>query len=88
MSTVAASKRWHRPVFLGVSAALFFGVVVAAHEVMLPFVFAIIIAYVLTPLVSAAFFHASIPPWMCRVAASPASRAACTAIAERSPKAQ
>lgn len=53
MSTVAASRRWHRPVFLGVSAALFFGVVIAAHEVMVPFVFAIIIAYVLTPLVSA-----------------------------------
>ena len=35
-----------------------------------------------------AFFQASIPPWMWQAAAMPASCAACTAIAERSPKAQ
>ncbi len=35
-----------------------------------------------------AFFHASMPPAMCAVLARPASLAAATAIAERSPKAQ
>jgi predicted PurR-regulated permease PerM len=43
--------RWHRSVFLGCSAALLVAVVVAAREVMLPFVLALLIAYVLTPLV-------------------------------------
>jgi predicted PurR-regulated permease PerM len=43
-----------RPVFLGVSAAVAVAVMVAAHEVMLPFVLAIVIAYVLTPLVALA----------------------------------
>ena len=32
-----------------------------------------------------AFFHAAIPPCKCNAALSPASCAACTAIAERSP---
>ena len=44
--------RWRRPLFLGVSAFLSVCVVVAAHDVMLPFVLAILIAYVLTPLVA------------------------------------
>ena len=35
-----------------------------------------------------AFFHASIPPWMWHAEPRPASCAACTAIAERSPNAQ
>src|SRR5262245_41123 len=35
-----------------------------------------------------AFFQASMPPWMWQAELSPASCAACTAIAERSPKAQ
>ena len=35
-----------------------------------------------------AFFQASMPPWRWQALASPASCAACTAIAERSPKAQ
>src|SRR5206468_4205151 len=35
-----------------------------------------------------AFFHASMPPWMWHAVAMPASCAACTAMAERSPKAQ
>ena len=35
-----------------------------------------------------AFFQASIPPWMWHAEDNPASWAACTAIAERSPKAQ
>jgi predicted PurR-regulated permease PerM len=43
---------WRRPVFFGVSAALLVGVVVAASDVMLPFVLALLIAYVLTPLVA------------------------------------
>jgi predicted PurR-regulated permease PerM len=43
--------RWHRSVFLGCSAALLIAVVVAAREVMLPFILALLIAYVLTPLV-------------------------------------
>jgi predicted PurR-regulated permease PerM len=41
-----------RHVFLGVSALAAVAVIVAAHEVMLPFVLAIVIAYVLTPLVA------------------------------------
>jgi predicted PurR-regulated permease PerM len=42
-----------RAVFLVVSAAIFVAVVIAAREVMLPFILAIVIAYVLTPLVAA-----------------------------------
>lgn len=49
--SLARPIRWHRPLFLGLSAALFVAVVVAAREVMLPFVLALLIAYVLTPLV-------------------------------------
>jgi predicted PurR-regulated permease PerM len=44
--------RWRRPLFLGVSTLVAVTVVVAAHAVMLPFVLAILIAYVLTPLVA------------------------------------
>jgi predicted PurR-regulated permease PerM len=44
--------RHRRHVFLGVSAAVSVAVLVTAHEVMLPFVLAIVIAYVLTPLVA------------------------------------
>jgi predicted PurR-regulated permease PerM len=47
----AEPLRWQRSVFLGCSAALFVAAVVAAREVMLPFVLALLIAYVLTPLV-------------------------------------
>src|SRR5579859_1798962 len=43
-----------RHVFLGVSAAVAVAVMAVAHEVMLPFVLAIVIAYVLTPLVAMA----------------------------------
>ena len=35
-----------------------------------------------------AFVQAAMPPWMCRTEASPLSWAACTAMADRSPKAQ
>ncbi len=41
-----------RPIFLGVSALAVVTVVVAAREVLLPFVLALVIAYVLTPLVA------------------------------------
>jgi predicted PurR-regulated permease PerM len=44
--------RWRRPLFLGASALVAVTAVVVAHDVMLPFVLAILIAYVLTPLVA------------------------------------
>jgi predicted PurR-regulated permease PerM len=43
---------WKRRVFLGVSGAIAVAVMIAAHEVMLPFIMAAVIAYVLTPLVA------------------------------------
>jgi predicted PurR-regulated permease PerM len=43
--------RWRRPLFLGASAAFAVFVILAAHAVLLPFVLAAVIAYVLTPLV-------------------------------------
>jgi len=43
--------RWRRPLFLWSSAAIVVAVIVAASEVMLPFILAVVIAYVLTPLV-------------------------------------
>jgi predicted PurR-regulated permease PerM len=45
-----AARRRHT-IFLVVSAAIVIGVVVAAHSVLLPFVLALLIAYVLTPAV-------------------------------------
>lgn len=42
-------QRW---IFLGVTAALTLGVIIAAHDVLLPFVLAILIAYLLTPAVA------------------------------------
>jgi predicted PurR-regulated permease PerM len=45
------AKRRHT-IFLAVSAAIAVGVIVAAHSVLLPFVLALVIAYVLTPLVA------------------------------------
>jgi predicted PurR-regulated permease PerM len=46
--------RLRRQVFLGATATIAVAVMIAAHEVMLPFVMATLIAYVLTPLVAAA----------------------------------
>ena len=46
------APRWRRPLFLGTSALVSLSVVIAARDVMLPFVLAILIAYVLTPLVA------------------------------------
>jgi predicted PurR-regulated permease PerM len=45
-------RNWRRPVFFAISAALTIAVIVVANEVMLPFVLALLIAYVLTPLVA------------------------------------
>lgn len=45
--------RWRRPLFLWTSGAIAVAVMIAAREVMLPFILAIVIAYVLTPLVAA-----------------------------------
>jgi predicted PurR-regulated permease PerM len=45
------TERFRRHFFLGASAAIAAAVMIAAHEVMLPFVLAAVIAYVLTPLV-------------------------------------
>ena len=42
---------WRRRLFLGTSAAIAAAVMLVAHEVMLPFVLAALIAFVLTPLV-------------------------------------
>jgi predicted PurR-regulated permease PerM len=44
--------RWRRPLFLGAAGIFAVAVVIAAHAVMLPFVLALLIAYVLTPLVA------------------------------------
>ena len=46
------TSRWRRPVFLAASALVLVAVVVAARAVILPFVLAILIAYVLFPLVA------------------------------------
>ena len=45
--------RWGRPLFLWTSGAIAVAVLIAAREVILPFILAIVIAYVLTPLVAA-----------------------------------
>ena len=47
---VAARRR--QRIFLGVTALIALAVIVAAHSVLLPFVLALVIAYVLTPLVA------------------------------------
>ena len=49
-----AVSGWRRQLLLGLSAAIAIAVMVIAHDVMLPFVLAVVIAYVLTPLVAAA----------------------------------
>jgi predicted PurR-regulated permease PerM len=45
-------RAWRRPLLYGLSAAVAVAVVTLAHEVMLPFVLALVIAYVLAPLVA------------------------------------
>jgi predicted PurR-regulated permease PerM len=49
---VLVQRAWRRPLFYGLTAAVVVTVVAVAHEVMLPFVLALVIAYVLAPLVS------------------------------------
>ena len=44
-------KKWRKPLLLAISAVVVVGVMVLAHEVMAPFVMALVIAYVLTPAV-------------------------------------
>jgi predicted PurR-regulated permease PerM len=44
--------RWHKPIFLGITAAALVVVVALAHTVMTPFVMALVIAYLLTPAVT------------------------------------
>jgi predicted PurR-regulated permease PerM len=46
------AKRWQRPLFFAVTFLIVVAVIVAAEAVMLPFVLALVIAYVLTPLVA------------------------------------
>ncbi len=43
---------WRRPLFLWTSAAIAVAVMIAARDVMLPFILALLLAYVLTPLVA------------------------------------
>ena len=54
MRAPASPTRRRRRVLLAVTAALAVLVIALAHDVMLPFVLAVVIAYVLTPLVQAA----------------------------------
>ncbi len=54
MSAPSIPHARRRTVFLALCAAIAIAVMIAAHEVMLPFVVALVLAYVLTPLVSAA----------------------------------
>jgi predicted PurR-regulated permease PerM len=51
MSGASLPPRRRRSVFLAVSGAVAVAVMIAAREVMLPFVLAVVLAYVLTPLV-------------------------------------
>ena len=48
---VLVPKKWRKPLLLAISAVVVVGVMVLAHEVMAPFVMALVIAYVLTPAV-------------------------------------
>jgi predicted PurR-regulated permease PerM len=52
MSPTPPAKRWRRPVFLAISAAVAVTVILLAHAVLLPFVMALVIAYVLAPAVT------------------------------------
>jgi predicted PurR-regulated permease PerM len=47
-----SGQRWRRPLFLSLSAIVAVAVIIAARDVMLPFILALVIAYVLTPLVA------------------------------------
>ena len=45
-------KKWRKPALLTLTAALVITVIALAHEVMFPFVMALVLAYVLTPAVA------------------------------------
>lgn len=49
---VLVPKKWRKPLLLAITAVVVVAVMVLAHEVMAPFVMALVIAYVLTPAVS------------------------------------
>jgi predicted PurR-regulated permease PerM len=51
---ITIEKRWRRPLFVGASAVVALAVMTASGEVMLPFILAVVIAYVLTPIVARA----------------------------------
>ena len=48
---LAQAKRRHA-IFVGVTAAIALAVIIAANSILLPFILALVIAYVLTPLVA------------------------------------
>src|ERR1035437_5472405 len=50
--TTLLPKKWRKPVLLTVTAAVVITVIALAHEVMFPFVMALVLAYVLTPAVA------------------------------------
>ena len=52
MSELSLSPRTRRRIFLAISASLALFVLVVAHEVLLPFILAIVVSYVLWPLVA------------------------------------
>jgi predicted PurR-regulated permease PerM len=61
--SLAPPSTWQRRVFLGVSAAAAVVVLVAARAVLLPFVLALVVAYVLTPAVRRAE-RLRVPRWI------------------------
>ncbi|HSQ63030.1 MAG TPA: AI-2E family transporter [Polyangiaceae bacterium] len=52
MAEQLVPRRWRKPLLLGLSGLVFVVIVALAHSVMTPFVMAMVIAYVLTPVVS------------------------------------
>jgi predicted PurR-regulated permease PerM len=52
VTSVLVPKKWHKPILMGIAALVLVTVIALAHEVMTPFVMALVLAYVLTPAVS------------------------------------
>jgi len=52
MSELVVPAKWRKPLLYAVAAIVLVAIIVAAHEVMTPFVMAMVLAYVLTPAVS------------------------------------
>ena len=61
MSGVGSSRR--RTIFLAVSAIVVVAVILAAHPILHPFLFALVVAYVLTPAVCRVEKQARLPRW-------------------------